>query len=143
MADQEAKHKEQVSHLNIRIDEGARAYREINTWKDAVHKLEQENVDQKRVIDELEVRNRTLVDKLNNQIYSRATEYKEKTLQVLMNSKNRAAQKENVSPRTNRPSGPLDGKGYSAARLENMLQEERREIENGRPRSRSPLKPSG
>ena len=37
----------------------------------------------KAAIEELEIKNRLLVDKLNNQIYQQASMYKEKTLEVL------------------------------------------------------------
>ena len=37
----------------------------------------------KAAIEELEIKNRLLVDKLNNQIYQQASMYKEKTIEVL------------------------------------------------------------
>jgi len=42
--------------------------------------MSDESSELKRIIQELELKNRTLVEKLNEQIYLKATEYKEKTL---------------------------------------------------------------
>lgn len=42
--------------------------------------MNDESSELKRIIQELELKNRTLVEKLNEQIYLKATEYKEKTL---------------------------------------------------------------
>ena len=45
-----------------------------------------DNEDLKGVVMELEAKNRKLVDKLNELIYNRATEYKERTLNALTKS---------------------------------------------------------
>jgi len=47
------------------------------------------------MIEDLEMKNRLLVDKLNNQIYMQATAYKEKTMNALMNGIKRNEQRSN------------------------------------------------
>jgi hypothetical protein len=42
--------------------------------------MNDENSELKRIIEEVELKNRNLVEKLNEQMYLKATEYKEKTL---------------------------------------------------------------
>jgi hypothetical protein len=48
--------------------------------------LNDESSELKRIIEDLEHKNRKLVEKLNDQIYQKATEYKERTLQALTKS---------------------------------------------------------
>lgn len=59
---------------------------ELIQWKDVVDRLNNENNELKRVIEDLEGKNRKLVDKLNEFIYNKASEYKERTLQALTKS---------------------------------------------------------
>jgi hypothetical protein len=47
--------------------------------------LQSENGQYKASIEDLEMKNRLLVDKLNSQIYQQASVYKEKTMHALMN----------------------------------------------------------
>lgn len=46
-------------------------------------RMNNENGELKSVIEDLETKNRKLVDKLNEFIYNKASEYKERTLQAL------------------------------------------------------------
>lgn len=79
------------------------------------------NDELKKTIEDLESRNRTLVDKLNSSIYNRATEYKEKTLQALM-GQSRYNASNTISPsRKSRETEPP-----SHARLEEMINDDRR-----------------
>ncbi len=48
-----------------------------------IDRLNSENEELKSVIDDLEGKNRKLVEKLNEFMYNKATEYKERTLQAL------------------------------------------------------------
>lgn len=89
--------KSHVKDLKYQIDELLRQqkerseetqglHRELVEWKDLVDKLTLENKELKYVIDEVEHKNRKLVERLNDQIYNKATEYKERTLQALAKS---------------------------------------------------------
>jgi len=49
-------------------------------FRDLIDRLTSESTELKKIIDDLEDKNRRLVDKLNDQIYQKATEYKERTL---------------------------------------------------------------
>ena len=49
-------------------------------WREVVDRLNNEGAELKKIIEELEMKNRKLVEKLNDQIYQKATEYKERTL---------------------------------------------------------------
>lgn len=55
-------------------------------WREVVDRLNNEGAELKKIIEELEMKNRKLVEKLNDQIYQKATEYKERTLQALQKS---------------------------------------------------------
>lgn len=66
--------------ITLKSEECASLNLEIMSWKEVNDRLNQENSDLKSVIDDLESKNRKLVDKLNEQIYLKASEYKEKTL---------------------------------------------------------------
>jgi len=59
---------------------------DVLSWKDCVERMNSENEELKRVIEDLEVKNRKLVDKLNEFMYNKASEYKERTLQALTKS---------------------------------------------------------
>jgi len=87
--------------------------READSWKEVVEKLNQENTELKTAIEDLERRNRELIEKMNMIIVSRATEYKEKALQALAR---------NDSPSKARRSG-----GISDVRLSQIMEEERRQ----------------
>lgn len=76
-------HDEVVRQLELKNDEYAILGRDILSWRDAVERLNSENQDMKGVIEDLESKNRKLVEKLNEFIYNKATEYKERTLQAL------------------------------------------------------------
>jgi len=56
---------------------------EIVDWRTCVDRLNNENEELKEVISDLESKNRKLVEKLNEFIYNKAAEYKERTLQAL------------------------------------------------------------
>ena len=59
-------------------------------FRDLIDRLTSESTELKKIIDDLEDKNRRLVDKLNDQIYQKATEYKERTLQALQRSESPA-----------------------------------------------------
>lgn len=52
-------------------------------YRDMAELLQTENRQQRITIEDLEMKNRLLVDKLNNQIYQQAAIYKEKTINAL------------------------------------------------------------
>lgn len=78
---------EQYYHqVQAKQEEIAQLNQEIMGWRDVVDRLNNESAELKKIIEDLEMKNRKLVDKLNDQIYQKATEYKERTLQALQKS---------------------------------------------------------
>ena len=65
------------------------AHKDLGHYKEIAEMLQSENMRQQNMIEDLEMKNRLLVDKLNNQIYMQATAYKEKTMNALMNGSKR------------------------------------------------------
>jgi phage shock protein A len=61
---------------------------EVEHLKSLCERRDSEIVSLREVIDDLEDKNRKLVDKLNQQIMQRVTEYKEKALQALTKNDN-------------------------------------------------------
>jgi phage shock protein A len=61
---------------------------EVAHLKSLCERRDSEIVSLREVIDDLEDKNRKLVDKLNQQIMQRVTEYKEKALQALTKNDN-------------------------------------------------------
>ena len=53
---------------------------EVVDWRSCVDRLNSENEEHKEVISDLEMKNRKLVEKLNEFIYNKAAEYKQRTL---------------------------------------------------------------
>ena len=45
-----------------------------------VERVKEEGAELRKIIEDLEMKNRKLVEKLNDHIYQRATDYKERTL---------------------------------------------------------------
>lgn len=60
--------------------------KDLLNWKELVDRVTSENTSLKQVIDDLEDKNRKLVEKINEQIMLKAVEYKERTLQALTKS---------------------------------------------------------
>lgn len=77
--------------------------------------LQSENQSQRATIDELEIKNRLLNDKLHAQIYQQASSYKEKTMGALNRGKNSNSQNErphgSTSPLRNSSNGRNAGYG--------------------------------
>ena len=73
-----------MRQLSAKADETHSLNKEIANWKDVVDRMTSENVELKSIMEDLELRNRKLVDKLNEQIYNQATDYKQRTLQALV-----------------------------------------------------------
>lgn len=57
--------------------------KEILVWKDMVNKHVDENTELKKIIEDLEHKNRKLSESLDYYLYNRAADYKERTLQAL------------------------------------------------------------
>jgi predicted nucleic acid-binding Zn-ribbon protein len=73
------------------LDKGAQlqnALRDVDKYRGLCDQRETEMAQMRDVIEDLEDKNRKLVDKLNQQILSRVTEYKEKALQALTKNDN-------------------------------------------------------
>lgn len=64
------------------------AQKETNQWKDVCERLSNEKNDLQLKIDDLEFKNRKLIEKLNSKIYDHATQYKEKTMSALLKQSN-------------------------------------------------------
>lgn len=60
--------------------------RDLSGCRTSIERLGQENNTLRDLVEELEDKNRKLVDKLNQQIMQRVTEYKEKALHALHRS---------------------------------------------------------
>ena len=73
-------------NLNIKENEIDVLKKEVESWKEIVDKLGNENNDLKKVIENLEEKNKKLVETLNLNLFNRASEFKEKTVQALKNS---------------------------------------------------------
>ncbi len=54
--------------------------KEIISWKEMVNKHVDENTELKKIIEDLEAKNRKLSESLDYYLYNRATDYKERTL---------------------------------------------------------------
>ena len=54
--------------------------KEILVWKDMVNKHVDENTELKKIIEDLEHKNRKLSESLDYYLYNRAADYKERTL---------------------------------------------------------------
>lgn len=67
-------------------EEVQRAHHEAQSWKDVVHRMEREANEMKKLVDELEFKNKRLNDRVFEQINERAVTYKERTMQVLQTS---------------------------------------------------------
>ena len=65
-----------INQISGKGDENIGLGREILSWRDVVDRLNSENTELKQMIEDLEHKNRKLVDKLNEQIYNHATDYK-------------------------------------------------------------------
>ena len=72
--------------LAAKSDESRQMQEEMFYWKETGERLQTEVNDLKRIVEDVEDKNRKLIEKLNEQIYMKATEYKEKTLQALQRS---------------------------------------------------------
>lgn len=72
--------------LDSKRDEAMQYERELCGARTSVERLSQENNTLRDLVQELEDKNRKLVDKLNQQIMQRVTEYKEKALHALHRS---------------------------------------------------------
>ena len=72
------------------------AAKETNQWKDVCDRLSNDKNEFQLKIDDLEFKNRKLIEKLNSQIYDHATQYKEKTMNALL--KQSGASHERVTP---------------------------------------------
>lgn len=57
--------------------------KEIIAWKEMVNKHVDENTELKKIIEDLEQKNRKLSESLDYYLYNRAADYKERTLQAL------------------------------------------------------------
>ena len=113
--------------LQARQEEIARLNRESVEWRTLADRLQDDNGELRRIVEEVELKNRSLVEKLNEQIYLKAAEYKEKTLQALSKSDSPAKLKRIIQ-------------GGSDLRLSQVLQDE-----NKPPSSppRQPVRPYG
>jgi len=103
--------------LQARQEEISRLNRDGVEWRTTVDGLQDENGELRRVVEEVELKNRSLVEKLNEQIYMKATEYKEKTLQALTRSDSPTKLKRIIQ------GGPIP---FSDQRLNQVLQDENR-----------------
>lgn len=72
--------RREISHKNEEI---SALNRDILSWREVVERLNSENKELQLVIEDIENKNRKLVEKINEQIYMKAAEYKERTLQAL------------------------------------------------------------
>ena len=75
--------------IENKVEDCHRAFSDSQHVENLNRRLRDENEDLKRKNEDLEIRFRHLQDKMNNQIYTRATEYKEQTLKVLSKGENR------------------------------------------------------
>lgn len=65
------------------LEQLAVAHQQNQELQNELDRMQGAAMSDKAAIEELEIKNRLLVDKLNNQIYMQASMYKEKTLEVL------------------------------------------------------------
>ena len=80
LSDMKYQMEDLIRQQSIKDEESSLLSKDIMSWREVVDRLSAENTELKTVIEELENKNRRLVDKLNEQIYNKATEYKERTL---------------------------------------------------------------
>jgi hypothetical protein len=69
-----------MRQLSQKSDETTGLNKDIFRLNDYIDQLTSENKELKLVIEDLEDKNRKLVEKINEQIMAKATEYKERTL---------------------------------------------------------------
>lgn len=105
-------YEETLLRLDQKTEECVNLSNDSMHWRDTADKLNTENNQLKDVIEDLEDKNRRLVDKMNQQILHRVTEYKEKALQALT--------------RTDSPSKLRRACGQSDLRLNQVLTDENR-----------------
>ena len=74
------KNDETLRDLHHKTEDINSLNKDILSWKEVVDRLNSENKELQLVIEDLESKNRKLVEKINEQIYIKATEYKERTL---------------------------------------------------------------
>ena len=91
----------------------SKASEEINLWKALAEKEQAENRRHLITIEEIEIKNKLLNDKLNGCIFKHAAVYKEKTINALMQSKyTNEKQRRSISPIQNPLSGPASANIY-------------------------------
>lgn len=61
-----------VNQINAHHAEKQDLYRDVNTWKDVVNKLTDENTQLKLIIEDLEHKNKKFSETLNLHLYNRA-----------------------------------------------------------------------
>ena len=77
------KQDQMSEQLQEKVEQLQAVMKEADNYKGVCERRETEIAEMRDVIEDLEDKNRKLVDKLNQQILSRVTEYKEKALQAL------------------------------------------------------------
>ena len=81
---------------NSHEHEGLR--KEILVWKDMVNRHVDENTELKKIIEDLEQKNRKLSESLDYYLYNRAADYKERTLQALQRNQELRARGASTDP---------------------------------------------
>ena len=75
------------------LEQTTQTQKEAYYWKEMAETFQRENKEARQRMEDLETKNRLLVEKLNAQIYLQASVYKEKTMNALMrSSKNESSQ---------------------------------------------------
>jgi predicted RNase H-like nuclease (RuvC/YqgF family) len=62
--------------INVKQNEIECISKEIDAWKDVVERVNYENTDCKKIIEELEDKNKKLIETMNAHIYNKAADYK-------------------------------------------------------------------
>jgi len=115
-----------LNKIHINEDEIDNKNTEIISWKQIVDKLGKENNELKLQIENIEEKNKKLVEALNLNIYNKATEYKERTVRQLRLSNSPKRIHKILSSRKQLPYSKL-----SPERLEGIIKEDIKTTDNG------------
>lgn len=68
---------------NVKQNECDCLNKDIESWREVVERINEENTELKRLIEELESKNKKLIETMNEHIYNKAQNYKQKTMNTL------------------------------------------------------------
>ena len=84
LLDEKSKFNKELQEILLaRIVEIEGLNKDVNSWMDIANKARVENTDLKKIIEDLEGKNKKLMESMNLHIYNRAAEYKERTIRAL------------------------------------------------------------